>query len=103
MLLLVFVISAKTENSNYTKEEDEDKECNQAAFLLSFVESFIALWISAVPISESLVVLVAILFLAVFVAHPLTAAPEEGDHATTSHCLVAVPVTLLFTRSNSIA
>ena len=46
------------------------------------------------PVCNSLIILVSILFFAMLVAHDLTAASEESGQSAACHCLVTVPVPL---------
>ena len=47
------------------------------------------------PVGKSLIILIAILLTAVFVAHNSSAASEKDINTTTCHGLIAIPVALL--------
>ena len=54
------------------------------------------------PVREPLVILIAILLVAVPIAHDLPAASEQCAYTAASHCLVAIPVALSVTDSGSV-
>lgn len=70
------VIATKTEYADYAEKEDKNEEGDETALFLCLVKSFVTLRISAMPVREPLIILVAVLLLAVLVAHPLAAAAK---------------------------
>ena len=96
--IVSFIVFTKTPHGNYNERGHKKEESYHAALFLPLVEPISAIFISAMPVCQSLIVLVSVLLCAMLVAHYSSASSVKSVETAASHGLVAIPVSLSITR-----